>query len=432
MREVIKGASLALIFRVLGAVLAFVLNLVLARVLGAAGSGVYFLAFMFISIGSVVGRIGLDNVMLKQIARSSVDEKWDWVASVYGRGMLISLIISSLIFLALFYSAEFISIQLLHTPDLVSPLRIMSFAIIPLSLVLLHAESLTGLKKVAHSQFIQGVIIPAVGLPTLLLLAPIRGLEGAAMSYLLSACFALLISVFIWKKLVYAVDDISNIGYRELLAPCFPLFLVSLLTLAMVWMPTFALGVLASPEDVGIYNMASRAATLISFILIAVNAISAPKFAALYHKKDHINLGATARNSAKLITLVASPMLVMFIIFPDKIMGVFGNEFVKASNALMILACGQFINVLTGSVGMLLIMTGHEKLLRNNMIISTIICAILCFSLIPSYGWLGAALASSLSLITMNFISVFFVYSRLEIWIIPWLPLNFWRRPTQY
>lgn len=420
MQEVMKGAFSALTFRVFGAVLSFGMNLVLARMLGASGSGVFYLAFMFVSIGSVVGRIGLDNVMLRRIARSSVDERWGEVASVYGRGMLISVIASLVVFLILFGLTNFISIELLHTPDLEKPLYIMSFAIVPLSLVMLHAESLKGLKKISHSQFIQGVVIPAIVLPAIVILVPMWGVGGAAIAYLLSVCTALLISVLFWRRVIHKVGEICRVGYRELLEPCFPLLMVSLLNLVMIWMPTLALGIWASPEDVGIYNMASRTATLISFVLIAVNAISAPKFAAFFHKNDICNLEKTAKSSAKIVTLAASPMLLLFIIFPDLVMSMFGHEFVKASSALVILSIGQFVNVLTGSVGMLLIMTGHEKLLRNNMMVSAAICSVLSALLVPSYGWLGAAEASSLAMIIMNMISVFLVYSKLDIWTIPW------------
>ncbi|MCW8816038.1 MAG: hypothetical protein OQK59_08655, partial [Chlorobium sp.] len=44
MLEVINGAAVALVLKVLGAGLTFLFNLVLARTLGAEGAGLYFLA----------------------------------------------------------------------------------------------------------------------------------------------------------------------------------------------------------------------------------------------------------------------------------------------------------------------------------------------------------------------------------------------------
>ena len=51
MREVALGASQAFVLRAMGALLAFLFNVALARLLGAAGAGLYFLAL-------VVGRKG--------------------------------------------------------------------------------------------------------------------------------------------------------------------------------------------------------------------------------------------------------------------------------------------------------------------------------------------------------------------------------------
>ena len=49
------------------------------------------------------------------------------------------------------------------------------------------------------------------------------------------------------------------------------------------------------------------------------------------------------------------------------------------------------INLATGSVGHVLIMTGNQRLLQYNIIIITILNAILGLVLIPRYGMIGAA-----------------------------------------
>lgn len=58
---------------------------------------------------------------------------------------------------------------------------------------------------------------------------------------------------------------------------------------------------------------------------------------------------------------LAVPVLAFMVFFPEFLMGLFGEEYKVAAPLLQILAIGQFINVITGSVGYLLNMTGHEK-----------------------------------------------------------------------
>ena len=48
MHDVLQGSSVALILRVGGAVLALAFNLVLTRLLGAEGAGIYFLALTIV------------------------------------------------------------------------------------------------------------------------------------------------------------------------------------------------------------------------------------------------------------------------------------------------------------------------------------------------------------------------------------------------
>lgn len=179
------------------------------------------------------------------------------------------------------------------------------------------------------------------------------------------------------------------------------------------------LGIWEDSEWVGIYGVAKRVSDLVVFILVAVNSIVAPKFAALYAQGDFRALDALARNAAKLMIALAAPVLLVFILVPSWLLGVFGPDFRAGATVLAILASGQFVNVATGSVGYLLMMTGHEKLMRNNIIACTILSVGLSAILIPKYGVVGAALATAVSLATMNLISLGLVYWKLSIITLP-------------
>lgn len=105
----------------------------------------------------------------------------------------------------------------------------------------------------------------------------------------------------------------------------------------------------------------------------------------------------------------------MFVLLPERVMGFFGAQFVKGSVVLSILAVGQFVNVATGSVAYLLMMSKHENVLRN----SSIIGAILNFSLniipIPRYGFIGAAISVAISISIVNLIMSIMVSKHLAI-----------------
>jgi O-antigen/teichoic acid export membrane protein len=192
----------------------------------------------------------------------------------------------------------------------------------------------------------------------------------------------------------------------------------------MTWSATIILGTLGQVSEIGIFQVANRTAVLIAFLLTSINTIAAPKFASLYYKGEMQALSKSARQSSALMVLAVTPLLVLMIIFPRTILGLFGPDFGDGALLLRLLSIGQFINVATGSVGYLLMMTGHERILNLNITIAAIIHLCLCLWLIPQMGALGAAIATALPIALVNLLSAYFVYAKLRIVTIPLLPIK--------
>jgi O-antigen/teichoic acid export membrane protein len=125
------------------------------------------------------------------------------------------------------------------------------------------------------------------------------------------------------------------------------------------------------------------------------------------------------------MVIAATPLLALMMIFPSSILSLFGPDFEAGALLLRVLSIGQFINVAAGSVGYLLIMTGHERLLSLNITLATIINLWLCLWLIPKMGPLGAAIATAVPLAFLNLLSAYFVYAKLRIVTIPFLPIKY-------
>ena len=185
-----------------------------------------------------------------------------------------------------------------------------------------------------------------------------------------------------------------------------PLFSIVLMSMMIYWSCFLMLGVWSSAENVALFMTAMRTAMLISFVLSAVNSISAPKFASLYHQGDKEGLRKTALSSVRLMVIVAVPALMLMLMIPELIMSLFGEEFLIAAPLLQILAVGQFVNVISGSVGHLLQMTGHECLLRRNVFISGTVILIGGCIFIPIYGIYGAAWVTTVSIVIQNLLCV--------------------------
>jgi O-antigen/teichoic acid export membrane protein len=80
------------------------------------------------------------------------------------------------------------------------------------------------------------------------------------------------------------------------------------------------------------------------------------------------------------------------------------------SFALIILCVGQLFNAFSGPVGIILQMTGNQKIYQNILFVAAVINITLNISLIKDYGINGVAFATAISLSFWNISA--FIYSQ--------------------
>ena len=121
------------------------------------------------------------------------------------------------------------------------------------------------------------------------------------------------------------------------------------------------------------------------------------------------------------MALFALPFVLPMVVAPGLVMSLFGAEFRNGSAVLVLLALGQYVNVATGSVGNLLMMTGHERIIRNITFAAAATNIGLCVLLIPRFGITGAAIGTSVGMAAQNIASDAFVARKLGIATVPLL-----------
>lgn len=421
MQEVVRGTLLAFVLKVIGAGLAFAFNVAVARLLGAEGAGLYFLALSVTTIGSVIGRVGLDNALLRFVATRATHEDWAGVKGVYALGMRMAVVASGAITLIVFFAAPWMATVLFKKPELAEPLRWMSFSILPFAILNLQAESLKGLKRIRDAMLVQGVGVSLVSLLLIYPLSQIAGLSGVVWAYTAATILVVLLGAWVWhSSLVVHGSQHASFPFKMLWESCKPLLMMSVMNRAILaWAPLFLLGVWASSAEVGIFGAALRVAMLVSFMLLTINNVLAQKIAELFTKGDMKSLEATARHSALLVTLMASPLFLVLFLGGDWVLGMFGHEFEQGARALQILAMAQLINAVTGSVGFVLTMSGKESEAWKSVHYSAWLLVVASLWLIPIYGMVGAALAILLGELCKNSMLVYYCRRKLGINPIP-------------
>lgn len=427
-KDLITKTLAAFIMKMLAAVFGFLLNVVIARQLGVAGTGQFYLCLSCISIAIMVSQVGLGQSLLRFVAVSSSQGNWKEVKGVVRLSRRLCLVTSMLISVLLFCLAPLIANYVFHK-DVLSPLiQWMSFAVTPSALFILNGYSLQALGKIKASVFVNGVSMPMFASSLMFILIPLYGVNGSIAAFVLASFVTFLFSYYLWFKFTPQLKTVSGVfKLPVLLQSNIPLFWVSLAQLTMVWSSSIMLGMWGSESDVGIFSVANKTAILVSFILSCVNTVIAPIFAELYHAGELEKLQQVVIKATFLVVLIAAPVAVILAVFPATIMSFFGMEFVSGASVLVILAIGQFVFVVTGAVGFLLTMSGHETAMRNIMIICSFILVLLNWLLIPRFGAFGAAVATSVTLVLQNLIISVVVWKTIGIVGIPLVNVVFSR-----
>ena len=411
--ELFKKGGLSFLIRIGGLVMGFLLTLIIAHYFGAKGLGDYVLSIVVLRIFTLFSKLGVDTFSIRFIASFAKQDKWKSI-QLFRNKIIRLLSISSLIFsLLMYYFSEDIA-NLVHAK--VEHVRLNAFFVLPMAFFMLHYQSLRGLKKIAEFSFFLRMAQATFSIISIFIITQFF-VDGnvPVYAYLSSLAIVSLLAFIVffnsYNKIKRISDDeqIEELKYSEILKVSIPLMFAQSVQFIMAWTDKLMLGNMMGSEEVGIYFTAFKLSMFASIALMAINSIASPKFAELYGKKDFDGLKKVAHQSSKMIFLATLPLVLVFFVFPEFLLGLFGEEFKVGVKAFVFLSFGKLISSLSGSVGNILQMTGKQVIFMNVLFVGAIVNVLLNFFLIPKFGINGAALASMISLSMWNLIMVYFV-----------------------
>lgn len=162
------------------------------------------------------------------------------------------------------------------------------------------------------------------------------------------------------------------------------------------------LGYLGDSASVGIYNIAARFSDMLKMPLVAVNAVLAPQFAALFAQQKFEDIQKVARLHSWAALGIGFFIFVLFVLGGKYFLSCFGRDFIRGYGVLLLLSAGQLVNLACGSVGNVLQMSGYDKYVFWGVAWACLLQIILNYCLIPIWGIYGGAMASAVSVIFWN------------------------------
>ena len=414
----IKGGGLFFL-KIIATWLTFVISVLLARILGAKEYGKYIYVIAWFRILEVPVIFGLDRVLISNISVYLTQSSWNLMRGILRRTNQIVIVTSiSIIILATIIMEFFLRPQ----DYIIQLIFLFAFLSLPLrGLIVLRQSTLQGLDRVVWGQLPETVIQPITFIILIALSWKVKELKLSALWAMglrtISIGITFIISSYLLQKFIPDVVKRVNAIYKTIqwIYEALPLVLISGLMIINSNADILMLGAIKGAEFTGIYSVASRGASLVTFFLTAINTAIAPTIASLYTKRDIGNIQQIVTKSARLVFILSFPVASVLMLFSQNFLSFFGHEFIYGKTTLLILTLGQLINVAAGPVGTILVMTGHQGDAARGIAVSSMLNIILNALLIPSWGIEGAALATATSIIIWNILLVFLVYKRLRI-----------------
>jgi len=411
-----KVASGWLLLSVLGAGVSLLSQVFLARTLGADEYGWYVLYLAWIQILVVPAVFGFDTAVLKFTPQYLVNKRWGRLRGVITYSTAIVAALSLLMIAGALAFMKFLDVG---WPKDRQDGLVLALALLPvLALSPIAEQVLRGLKRVFFSVIAIQIFRPLFLLVFVLVGSKYTNNFDAAVDAIsvniVGAVLAMFGLVFVVIKYLprqtFKSEAEYSVGTWSKVA--LPMVFMSGMYILLGKVDVVMLGQLVGASEVGVYAVTGRLTGLVGFGLGAVNSIAAPLLAEHYSKGDNEKVAQTLSWSARIATLFTVVSAIFLLVFGEWILTQFGPEFSTGFSALLILLVGACANAFAGSVGYMMIMGGKQQLAAMIVGGALVVNVVLNIILIPRFGIVGAAIATSVATMLWNI--VMYAYVKVE------------------
>ncbi len=199
-----------------------------------------------------------------------------------------------------------------------------------------------------------------------------------------------------------------------------PLLVMTVCDLALQNTDVLIVSAYMTPTEVGMYFAAAKTMSLIMFIHYAVGSAVANQFSALEARGDHASLEALVRDAVNWTFWPSLVAAVLILALGRPLLWLFSPQFTDAYPVMFVLAVGFLVRASMGPAEFVLNMLGEQSLCALVLAISALLDVALSFALVPRFGMLGAATATTAALVTAALMNYVVARRRLALEISIW------------
>jgi len=393
-----------------GSINRYLYSALLARWVGPEYLGIYSMANAIMLISEVLSKMGMETGVMRFVSRLDPERDNDKISEIIASAIKMCALFSLFFMIVLISCSSYIVSNILSEKSLMVSVLIVFAISIPFNASTLVAAAATqGYKKLKYKSIVTQFINPTILLFSMIICYWFFSAESALMFPMLITGIVGCIAMFQPLKYLSGIRRQQIIKTKfnyDLLKFSYPFMFVIILQTFMHWMDILMLGYFTNASTVGLYHPAARTAGLLQALLMSFISIYAPMISQFHSEKNILKMNQTYKMVSRWLLVFSIPISIMFILFPENILSLFGKEYISSSNVLIILTIATLLQAIFGAASPTLGMSGFTRLILINTSIAFILNLGLNYTLIPLYGINGAAYATLITLTIIGCIRV--------------------------
>ena len=416
-KDLTQKSFSVLIIRSFGVLLLFGFTLFITNFYSAENVGRYDFVRSTLMVLGGISLMGTNQSIIYYSGLLNARKSIESIRSIYSEMLKIIFTLSLIIlgFFMIFFNESIIN-DIFKNRESYSPILKTILTLVFFAVTMLNIDTIRALKKTILSEMYRSIFryLPVFIFAIILLKTNNEELlvEVYLLGFLLLSLFSSIRVYMLFKKIDKPNDKSESFTITEIFKTSSPMALSAIAYFIMQSIDIIILSIYEGFDQIAYYSVSVKLAMLTTLALKSVNIVIAPRIAEIYENQKMQKLQMLIKHSTRIIFLISICLLSVLFFFSEEILGLFGQGYVIANNALLFLLAAQFFNALSGPGAIYLNMTGRQKTLNKILVSALIINISLNFYLIPTQGINGASIATLVSLIIWNTIATVLIYSR--------------------
>ncbi|NEI74730.1 oligosaccharide flippase family protein [Rhizobium lusitanum] len=393
-----RMALIAFTIRVAGAALAFLSQIILARLMGRFEYGIFVFVWVLMILFGNLACFGFPSAIIRFLPQYDAGGNHAALRGLNATARLFVVAASGM--LALIGALLLYVFRGMVEHYYVMPIFLGLIAVPMIAL----GDVLDGTARAKHWPIM--ALSPTFLIrPTLILLFMVAAVLAGAPRDAVTAMMAALAGAFTSVLLQYLAVTFrlrrhypsgpKAIEFSAWLAVAFPIFLVEGVGYLLTNSDVIVVGIFLDPDEVAIYFAAAKTMALVLFVSFAVRAAIGPRFAAIIAEGDRSKLAAFATEATRWAFFPALAVGLLVLAAGQFLLSLFGAAFIEGQIVMAILLTGILARALVGPAEILLTMADKQMLCVYLYTTALVVNIGLNVALIPHLGIEGAAIAGA-------------------------------------